>query len=694
MNTNKQFLNRLLIVSVFFISSLYTIANDILVRSIAELTTDISARSAAVKDDKGNDCAIVRVNIPTIKSISFDNIVGNDVKYEAGEYTFYISEGTKEIPYHVDGYKTKTINFDDFNISVKGKCVYRVTLYIQNRQDKKSQKENRLIITTEPETTAVLLDGKFVGFSPLNITGVTAGKHTLSFPKIDGYELANQTIKIQGTVEKHYKLLKDDEIEEYLNPWDTANYYSYFDHNSWRIPINGSDNDATGWWPIKYFCIKSNGKYGILDYFGKIIVPCEFDKIASDSRGDFFVVSKKIDGKLKDGLFKTNKGLITPCIYERIFYKYNGNDLFHVKNDGWKDGYINEEGQEVIPCVHEKCISTKYNLYIGYLERGNTEIARLYDKEGNPVNNINLKYISFFHEGYATAEDFDGNRYLIDSLGVFHSGIFDNIGDIGRIESYSDGLVYCQKRGDYGIVNLNGKVLIPFDDNRYAYDYNEDVHVPEVSDGWAVLQNRDSITIADKNGNTYTCSEKEFHKPVGHFLPFVKNNKMGLYDQTGTVRLAFEFNDIYGAGDYIIAQKEENAYIYDYSLKEILTLEMPDQARIQIIKDGIIRVEDKASGKYGYFNMKGEVLVGCFFEKNELDSIFLNHGNWVQMIFDGMAIVALGNRYGIIDKYGDYVEPLIYRIILPFDDGSIYARTLDGSWIDLGLKLSKQKNNG
>ena len=71
-------------------------AQEIKVRDVVELTTDITARSAARQDNNGNECAVVRVNIPTIKTMDFRNIIG-DVTYSAGEYILYLSEGTQQI---------------------------------------------------------------------------------------------------------------------------------------------------------------------------------------------------------------------------------------------------------------------------------------------------------------------------------------------------------------------------------------------------------------------------------------------------------------------------------------------------------------------------------------------------------------------------------------------------------------------
>ena len=102
--------NKSIIISKVFIlmiclvlSTGNSFAQEIRVRNISQLTTDLSARSVARLDDNNKECAIVRVNIPSIKTIKFENIVG-EVEYNAGEYILYVSEGTNQIPFFVEGF--------------------------------------------------------------------------------------------------------------------------------------------------------------------------------------------------------------------------------------------------------------------------------------------------------------------------------------------------------------------------------------------------------------------------------------------------------------------------------------------------------------------------------------------------------------------------------------------------------------
>lgn len=121
-----------------------------------------------------------------------------------------------------------------------------------------------------------------------------------------------------------------------------------------------------------------NGRYGLADVEGKIIVPCRYDKIdikeqgvlAEENGGNRSVWS--YEGKelaksnsltflLEEKFIKTRKGekifgaysyegeQVVPCEYEEVNWAADG--IYIVKKDG-KYGYY-AQGREVIPCIYD-----------------------------------------------------------------------------------------------------------------------------------------------------------------------------------------------------------------------------------------------------------------------------------------------------------------------------------------------------
>lgn len=108
----------------FFIStSLF--AQQISVKSIEELTSDLTARTHPRSDVNDNPCALIKVTIPMVKGLMFSGWVMGDVDYHPGEYWVYVPEGTKKIKFQHENFAPGEITFDT---PIKKLCVYRVTL--------------------------------------------------------------------------------------------------------------------------------------------------------------------------------------------------------------------------------------------------------------------------------------------------------------------------------------------------------------------------------------------------------------------------------------------------------------------------------------------------------------------------------------------------------------------------------------
>lgn len=649
-NTIKQYA----LFTLLCLSFECVIAQEIEVKDICQLTTDISARSEARVSPEGKDCAMVRVNLPTIKTMDFKNNTVGDVKYKAGEYMVYIPEGTKQIPFSVEGYNGGIIDFEKFNISVEGKCVYRVSLYIQKGNNSIGQ-AGSLKITTQPESSFILLDGIPVGESPLAMENVSVGTHTIAFPNTSGYSLPDQTITIHEgeTCEKHFDLV-ETEVDDF------------------DIPMRGSDNDGTGWWPVKYKEIKQKGKHGLTDYWDKILVPCEFSSVNPEPVDGYFRVSQYGMGQ---GVYKPQKGLVIPCIYDWFMWN-NGNPFIQVEKDG-KWGIVRlADGKEMLPCVYE---------YVYYIADG---IYKIEQKEGYKLLNMNkgvytgewMSWMSdFYHfnEGIGFAADKEQHLYLIDTL----CNVRPLPEKYYRGEFYTEGIMCVRNRvtDKLGVINENGEELTPF-------IYDEWEGGPVSGHGMISLYDRresKKFMVVDKNGHCYT-SDKEPYLLSDKYINYYKEGKAGLVDFNGDIVLPFEFEEISNWDDMIMAKKDRTIFLYDSSLKVITSFPFEEEQMHLEAKNGIVLITDIDNKRYGYMNYNGEILTGCFYDTESLDEVYVNLP--YELLFDGLALLCIGDRCGLIDKNGEVVVPLIYSIILPFSDGTVYARKRDGTWVELNMK--------
>ena len=643
-------------------------AQDIVVKNIAPLTLDIAARSSGRVDSNGHDCAIIRVNIPTIKQMTFGNHVG-DVEYNAGEYVVYTSEGTTQIPVSAEGYKPGIIDFDKFGVPIKGKCVYRATLAVTEAKNHSHDNTGSINITTEPESNVILIDGEPVGSSPMTVEGIEEGEHVISFPNVSGYSLEDQKVLVKRgeVVDKHFILNEKDYDESVYN----------------EVSVAGITMDGGGLMPQKYKIIEENGKKGIADYWNHTLVPCEFDYVDNESTGALFMVG---EGKpARWGLFKPGTGLILPCEYSNLIW-YGDDEIVIVWKGMEKAGVVSRnDGHEILPCTYKHINHCGNGLY----EIQMNDLYGLIDARGRTIIEPKYTSITRFSEGYAVARDIEMNELLIDSLGNEIScpskfSISDLIGD----QFYTEGIMCFQEGHKWGVLDESGIEHV-------TAEYDE---LYQCNNGWIVLgdprwkKSDCEYVVCDKNGHTYKSDQQPMI--FGRFLAMSQNDKYGVIDQNGKIILPFEYDYIDKSYSYrgiieekyLYAQKGVIHEVYDNMCNLLLSLECPEGLSFGGYRDGIAVIRDEESNYYGYINDKGEVLAGCLYDSSSLENMYLNDFTETDLISDGYAMLCIGDRCGYVNKEGKIVVPLIYNIIVPFYDGTIYGLKQDHTWEEIVLK--------
>jgi len=162
--------------------------------------------------------------------------------------------------------------------------------------------------------------------------------------------------------------------------------------------------------------LNAEGKYGVVNSKGQVIVPFEYNYIGSYSQG-----LAKVEKNKKNGLVDINGKVVIPVMYE---------SLYHCDNSGWpksvvingKAGAINRKNKLVIPASYS--------------------------------------YIGCFYNGLALVSDPKGKTYgIIDSTGklIIPFGIYQSLS-----EEFNNGLVPAKKDNRWGYINKAGKEVIPF----------------------------------------------------------------------------------------------------------------------------------------------------------------------------------------------------------------------------------------
>ena len=347
--------------------------------------------------------------------------------------------------------------------------------------------------------------------------------------------------------------------------------------------LENIDENDNVWYEENILKIKQNGKYGLIDFNGKELLPAEYDEITVLDGIQNSIIIKK-DGKL--GLVNDNGSIIIEAKYADI------------KNlgDTYKSGYItrNEEGQYgVISTTKKQILENKYD-----------EISQIY-----------LEDCYLVKEG--------GKQKLIDSKGntIIEEG-FDEIKS-----ATSNGIIFV-KDNLYGEINTSGETTI-------EAKYQE---LREAKNGIYVAKQNDKYGIIDQNEIEkipFEYTGIAYNEKANLYLAEDSSYKTSIIDNKFNIKLTGILSEINEEQSYI-RMRINDEYKY-YNLK------CEEKSNTEILKDNTLFLSKK-NGKYGYVDKKGNVVVDYIYddatEQNEYGfAAVKKNGLWGSIDEDGNVII-------------------------------------------------------
>lgn len=675
-----------LVFVLFLVLSNFAYAQNYYVSNIAELTNDLAARRKPVTDENGKGCALVRVNIPSVNGISFESSIVGKPEFLPGEYNVYLRANSKSLSFTVDGNKYD-VDFSKFNITLEDKKCYRVVL---KKRSPNSPQKTRTTIDANYDNVVVMIDGKPVGQTPLVINNITPGKHVISIPNTFGVTMSDQTVNISAN--------NDIKLTLHKEPRKTI-----------RIEqVRSSDGDGFGIENTFGTNIKeANGKKGLVDYAGNMLVPCEFDYVYPVIQNGYYAVKKN----KKSGLYETGKGLVVPCVYDIIctYKSHTHKDYMTVcKNEKW--GVMSPTGKIVVPIEYENEPEFyKDVIRVRCKEPGGHEAYRLFSYSGNTINGTKYENMSDFVDGRAFFHKFDGAFGFVDVNGketIFPSTIIPTKYKIIywgiNGDFIKNGLfpVWNNEARNYGYLNTDLNLVISGIKN-HPGNFNNGIIIIRSKENCVILNDKGKIVVGCKENN-YKNIQIVCHGDDYAFIKVTnKELKTGFLDVNGNVVVPCHYNEddirlfTDNNKDYFVLTEGDQILVKDD--KQNLLFSLPSNLSVSKITDGFVMIRDEESGSYGYLNMKGEVIANCIYgyksdTTEKISEEYDGEGyDMVDIINDepiseGLAILNIGDRFGFIDNKGNIKVPLKYTAVTPFDGGVSFARQQNGKWIKIYKK--------
>ena len=429
--------------------------------------------------------------------------------------------------------------------------------------------------------------------------------------------------------------------------------------------------------------VSLNQKWGAIDNKGKVLIPFEYDYPSE--------TLIKRDGEIR--LMKNNKvGYVNTkgqIIADFVFGyddKYE-NGLMLIKS-GTQRGVADKTGKIIIASGNYQYVSIiSKNLIHLTLEDNKVKIIK-WDGEkrtefdsGRDCNDYNLTWITSnkkwgalnnsgdliipFEYDEKGKVDFETKHIpikknskigLIDTLGkIMVPFSFDYIG------TFREGLGGAMQNGYWGVIDLKGNTIIPFN---YTRLYLSDIIIR--------VQKNNEYIVFDRGGkplNTFSYAASNFSNGLAYAI---KNNKRGFIDKTGKTVIPFEYDGVYNFSDGLawVSKNGQKSFI-DKSGKMVIPLQKEDS---NSFSDGFARVF--RDGKYcSFIDTTGKITLSLPYD-------------YALSFSEGLAWVKQNNKWGCVDKTGEIVIPI------QFDDApeNSYYFSEGLAWVKLNGKWGIIKN--
>lgn len=454
-----------------------------------------------------------------------------------------------------------------------------------------------------------------------------------------------------------------------------------------------------------YVKFREKDKYGVIDRSGNTIIPAEYKKIDIPNPSKDVFLCYKEDSEIAEVLNSKNEAIITgydkveaikikniasTLSFEKSVLKYQKNGLyglvdfsgkeitkniynsienlqgtegkFQVEKDG-KNGVINLKGATLVNCEYDNVATdgyfseeTKY-AQAGFIVSNKTEEGYRYgyiDLAGKKQLNVEYNEV--------TRINAKEEVYLIASKNGKY-GLYKEAKQIIKPEYQSiiytdNGAIIIEKNINYGIADLNGKILV---EPKYTKFEEKGIYL--------YMQTERDNDVYDTNGKKI---EINFNKSVfnteneKYKITTILNNDItyyGVENNNGRELIESKYRYIeYICGDYFIVQDKKEKYgVIDVSGEEKIKIEYD---LLQKIKDkNIVEAQRLNSNKVEVFSSDMELVTKMKNARvqnqnnyikvyNSKESIYLDkEGNKIE---ESAEIVQNELKTQLPDKIGEY----------------------------------------
>lgn len=196
-----------------------------------------------------------------------------------------------------------------------------------------------------------------------------------------------------------------------------------------------------------YVLAVKNNRRGLLDTNAHVIIPLKYDNVFKE-KGGFYSVG--LNGKY--GIYNNKGKLIIPIIWNDL--KSLGSNLFAVKNKEGLWGVMDENNNTVLPFQQKEIGEFKNNI-LSYNNHSNWVGFNMATKKFIPIKSTSEFY---FKNGRAAVSNTDNLKALINTKGeLLTTYKYD------EIEPFTEGYLKVFINNKQGLIDTSGNEIVPVD---------------------------------------------------------------------------------------------------------------------------------------------------------------------------------------------------------------------------------------
>ncbi len=350
--------------------------------------------------------------------------------------------------------------------------------------------------------------------------------------------------------------------------------------------------------------------------------------------------------------------------------------LFVFKKAG-KCGYVNLANEQVIDPIYE---CTYFNMIVdvdsteflplqkeglwGILDtRGKQLLPFKYEQRMNGLD----AYVKFEQDGKFGFTDISGNFVL--------EAIYDDLGFANK-----QGLVSAKKDSLWGVINVQGEVLEPFNSPKRIF--YQDPNFGNMSPDIRFIRKAGKLGAVTTEGDTIIACQYDAlsnlkvtdifgntQQPAKRFIRAKQGQYFGLYNEQGENIVPAVYDRILEfAGKYFLIRGNTYSFLNEQNLVEELPYEGVAVAlsplKMPYTNKSLVMVTK--AGKYGFFDAANMRLIDPVYDQ-------------VRPFKEGFAPVRKGEVWGFIDSTGRQVIAPKYQRVKKFSEGKAGVQ-LNGKW--------------